>query len=155
MFWLFVPSVSWPLLWLIKERIAIPAHRHPMSHCPCCIFCQGLVPAHLHQKEEKESIIHSYLQSTHTISLIYYTTQCTVISDFHFEFKLSQIMDAGHFVGSGVMAVIPSGNSYSWHVVHLTSHFYKGHTQRNITASKFLSCSPAVPGNITMKYFGG
>lgn len=130
-FWLFVPSVSWPQLWLIKERIAIPAPRHAMSHRPCCIFCQGLVPAHLHRKKEKESIIHSYLQSTHTKSLaLYHTSQRNFW--FSFGMKLSQITATGHFGGWGVMAVILSGNNYCWHVVHLTSHFYKGHTQRKI-----------------------
>lgn len=128
-FWLFVPSVSWPQLWLIKERIAIPAPRHAMSHRPCCIFCQGLVPAHLHRKKEKESIIHSYLQSTHTKSRNFWFSVGT---------KLSQITATGHFGGWGVMAVIPSGNNYCWHVVHLTSHFYKGHTQKNSSAASQL-----------------
>lgn len=126
-FWLFVPSVSWPQLWLIKERIAIPAPRHPMSHRPCCIFCQGLVPAHLDQRTEKGEY-YSFISPVYTQCFLLHVTQPIVFSDSHLEVKPSE----GRFVGSGVMAVIPSGNRYSWHVVHLTSHFYKGHPQKEI-----------------------
>ena len=53
--WLLLPSVSWPQLWVSKERIAIPVPIHLTSHHPRRIFCQALLPAHLDtQKKERE-----------------------------------------------------------------------------------------------------
>lgn len=123
-FWLFVPSVSWPQLWLIKERIAIPAPRHPMSHRPCCIFCQGLAPAHLDRKKEKGEY-YSFISPVYTHSVSYRILHKPLSF-------LNLIWNLNCVVGSGVMAVIPLGNRSSWHVVHLMSHFYKGHPQREI-----------------------
>lgn len=147
-FWVFVPSVSWPQLWLIKERIAIPAPRHLMSHRPCCIFCWGLVPAQLHQKKEKQ--YYSLISPVYTQNISHYITQPSRISHFHLEFKLSQITAAGHCVGSGVMA------SYTFRKqlqpTSFISILQRLHTKKNYTW-KFLSCFPAVPGNITTKYF--
>lgn len=60
--WLLIPSVSWPQLWVSKERIAIPVPSHLTSHHPRCIFCQALLPAHLDKKKRREErVFHSCL----------------------------------------------------------------------------------------------
>lgn len=53
--WLLIPSVSWPQLWVSKERIAIPVPSHLTSHHPRRIFCQALLPAHLDKKKKKKN----------------------------------------------------------------------------------------------------
>lgn len=88
-------------------------------------------------EERKRRILFIHICSLHTQCFLPHITQPIVFADSHLEVKPSE----GCFVGSGVTAVIPSGNRYSWHVVHLTSHFYKGHPQREIP-----SPLPSCPG---------
>lgn len=78
-----------------------------MSHRPCCIFCQGLVPAHLDQRREKGEY-YSFISPVYTQCFLPHVTQPIVFSHSHLEVKPSE----GRFVGSEVMAVIPSGNRY-------------------------------------------
>ena len=77
--WLLLPSVSWPQLWVSKERIAIPVPIHLTSHHPRRIFCQALLPAHLDTQKKRtwERIFHS----SHSESSS--TQACTAVTKIH------------------------------------------------------------------------
>lgn len=53
---LLLPSVSWPQLWVIRDRIAIPVSSHLISRRPRRIFCRALLPAHLELETNKKKI---------------------------------------------------------------------------------------------------
>lgn len=52
---LLIPSVSWPQLWVIKERIAIAVPSHLTSHRPRRILCQALLPTWTEQRKGKKN----------------------------------------------------------------------------------------------------
>lgn len=73
--WMLIPSVSWPQLWVSKERIAIPVPSHLTSHHPRRIFCQALLPAYLDKEKKRERWFFTHVSAG--------SCACTAVTNTH------------------------------------------------------------------------